>query len=297
MLETYLERYGEALDTNGDGFLSAAKKWTAERALAHTRAHPENPYTIYYAPGTEGDLHYDGQPERVSFLATYPHNPNNPMVCKDGWLDGTDWYEVALQAMNFGVNDFVWFVPELTESTMALQVIADAITGMLSDYWNPQGQNLPARYSEIACIADWDRSGLLSHDDVKGFYTAYLAADPVADLNNDGQFTQADVAIFEAADDCGLERDCNGNDIPDSEEIAQYPELDGNFDGRIDDCENCVADWCGDNDVDVSDIFCFLNDWFANRNPAHCFGGTCGVQAIFAFLTVWFAHGVGACQT
>ncbi|MBX3402299.1 MAG: hypothetical protein KF699_02695 [Phycisphaeraceae bacterium] len=47
----------------------------------------------------------------------------------------------------------------------------------------------------------------------------------------------------------------------------------------------------------VTDIFCFLNDWFANQNPAYCFGGTCGVQAIFAFLTVWFAHGVGACQT
>ena len=235
--------------------------------------------------------------DRVSFLVTYPHNPSSPLVCRDGWLDGADWYEVGLQAMNFGVNNFVWFMPDLVDNPLAIQVFADAIYGMYSDFYNPGGNNLPQHYRDIACIADWDQNGLLSHDDVKGFYTAYLAEDPIADLNNDGQFTQADVALFEAADDCGLERDCNGNDIPDSVEIADNPALDQNFDGRIDDCQNCLADWCGDSEVGVTDIFCFLNDWFANQNQAQWLGGTCGVQAIFYFLTLWFAHGNGPCQT
>ncbi|MBX3404153.1 MAG: hypothetical protein KF699_12155 [Phycisphaeraceae bacterium] len=305
MLETFLERYDEDFDTNGAGFLSTSKKWAADRARAHTRAHPEKPYTIYFGLGTLDAVPYDGVLNHVSFMATYPHNPNNPMHCKDGWLDGTDWYEVGVQAMNFGVNEFVWYIPELTNSTIALQVMRDAITGIQSDYWNPGGQNLPQHYRDIACIADWDQSGLLSHDDVKDYYTAYLAMDPIADLNNDGAFTEADVAIFEAADDCGLERDCNGNNIPDSEEIAQgdldpedeYPDLDTDDDGRIDGCQNCAADWDVNNEVEVTDIFAFLTDWFANDPAAQNFGGTPGVAAIFAFLTAWFAHGVGACGT
>lgn len=303
LLQTYCDRYGEPITE--EGFLATSKHWAAERARAHTRAHPEKPYTVYYGPGTQDNTLYDGDQEHVSFLNTFPHNPNSPLICKDGWLDGTDWYEVALQAMNFGVNDFVWFVPELVDSPLAVQTICNAITGMVSDYWNPAGKNLPQHYTDIACIADWDQNGLLSHEDVKGFYSAYLNENPIADLNNDGAFTQADVAIFEAADDCGLERDCNGNDIADSVEIAQgdldpedeYPDLDTDDDGRIDGCQNCAADWDVSNEVEVTDIFAFLTDWFNNVPAAQNFGGTPGVAAIFAFLTVWFAHGVGECGT
>lgn len=313
LLQSYCDRYEEPISEAG--FLATSKHWAAERARAHTRAHPEKPYTVYYGPGTQPNQDddqeppntlYNGLQERVSFLVTYPHNPNSPLVCNDGWLEPDDWYRVALQAMNFGVNDFVWFVPQLAGSPIAIQTIVSAIRGVQGEYLSddPNYKNLQQHYKDIACIADWDQSGLLSHDDVKDYYTAYLAMDPIADLNNDGDFTEADVAIFEAADDCGLERDCNGNGIPDSEEIAlgdldpndEYPDLDVDpEDGRIDGCQNCAADWDVNNIVEVSDIFAFLTAWFNNDPTAQNFGGTPGVSAIFAFLTVWFAHGVGEC--
>lgn len=57
----------------------------------------------------------------------------------------------------------------------------------------------------------------------------------------------------------------------------------------------CPADWCADGDVGVSDIFCFLTDWFNGVPEAINFGGNPGVPAIFAFLTIWFAAPVGPC--
>ena len=57
----------------------------------------------------------------------------------------------------------------------------------------------------------------------------------------------------------------------------------------------CDADWCQDGSVNVPDIFCFLEDWFANDPHAINFGGTPGVPAIFAFLTEWFATPQGPC--
>jgi hypothetical membrane protein len=58
---------------------------------------------------------------------------------------------------------------------------------------------------------------------------------------------------------------------------------------------NCPADWDGNNQVQVNDIFAFLSDWFAGVPAAQNFGGSPGVPAIFAFLSEWFAHGVGPC--
>jgi hypothetical protein len=58
----------------------------------------------------------------------------------------------------------------------------------------------------------------------------------------------------------------------------------------------CDADWCQDGEKSVSDIFCFLADWFANDPDARTYGGaSTPVQAIFAWLAVWFATPNGPC--
>ena len=57
----------------------------------------------------------------------------------------------------------------------------------------------------------------------------------------------------------------------------------------------CDADWNGDVNVDLPDIFAFLADWFADVPEAQNFGGVGGVAAIFAYLSAWFAHGIGPC--
>lgn len=288
-METFCSRYGHSVDQWG--FESTMKKWAAEQAWAQSRALPENPYVVYYSPGT---LIGYGNPngQKVSFQTTYPHAS---FTAQDGWLSGQDWAEIGVQAMNYGVNHFVWFRPLIMQSGSAHQNfehIIDAITAIDAAYWD----YLPV-YEEMRCIADWDNNGILNHDDVKGFYTAYSNADPIADLNKDGEFTSADVTLFDQADGCGLELDCDGNMLADSEEIDQDPDLDLNNNGRLDICENCVADWCGDGEVGVPDIFCFLNAWFANDTNARCLGGTCGVSAIFHFLSLWFGHGNGPCVT
>jgi len=277
-------------------FLETSKKWAAECARAQTRALPDNPYTLYYGPGAYPAVYGNVSGLKVSFLATYPE-PS--FTTTDGWLSGQDWGDVGKQAIKYGVNDFAWYSPPFVYGTApnyvasdTVPVVAAAIQAMNDMYW----QDVDI-YEAMACIADWDQSGLLNHDDVKDYYTAYSNADPIADLNNDGEFTQADVTIFDQADGCGLEIDCDGNDIADSEEIALDPLLDTNDNDRLDICEGCVADWCGDGVVGVPDIFCFLSAWFAQNTQAYCLGGTCGVPAIFHFLALWFGHGNGPCVT
>ncbi len=51
----------------------------------------------------------------------------------------------------------------------------------------------------------------------------------------------------------------------------------------------CPADYDGNGQVQVADIFAFLAAWFAGEPAAFEFGGTPGVPAIFAFLAAWFA--------
>jgi hypothetical protein len=51
----------------------------------------------------------------------------------------------------------------------------------------------------------------------------------------------------------------------------------------------CAADYDGNGQVQVADIFAFLSAWFAGEPAAFNFGGTPGVPAIFAFLSAWFA--------
>jgi len=103
--------------------------------------------------------------------------------------------------------------------------------------------------------------------------------------------------------------DCNGNDIPDSEDILNGdmhgPDVDTDDNLILDECENltptCVADWDQNGFVGVPDLFAFLSAWFAQSTPAYCLGGSgsppspCGVPAIFAFLSAWFATGSGPC--
>jgi len=54
--------------------------------------------------------------------------------------------------------------------------------------------------------------------------------------------------------------------------------------------EECLADFDGNGEVGVPDIFAFLSAWFAS-NPSADIDGTpgIGVPDIFAFLSLWFA--------
>lgn len=51
----------------------------------------------------------------------------------------------------------------------------------------------------------------------------------------------------------------------------------------------CPADFDGNGELDVEDIFIYLAAWFAGEPEAQQFGGAEGVPAIFAFLSAWFA--------
>jgi len=88
--------------------------------------------------------------------------------------------------------------------------------------------------------------------------------------------------------------DCNNNGDNDQWEIDE--DINQPITGCI---GNCAADWDGNFDVAVPDIFAFLSDWFANEPTAICYGvedppspptvPPCGVVAIFNFLSDWFA--------
>ena len=56
-------------------------------------------------------------------------------------------------------------------------------------------------------------------------------------------------------------------------------------------CGGCPADYnCSGGQVEIQDIFDFLNGWFAG-DPRADFNGVdgVGVQDIFDFLNAWFA--------
>ncbi len=56
--------------------------------------------------------------------------------------------------------------------------------------------------------------------------------------------------------------DCNGNDIDDSLEILENPELDHNLNGKLDECEaNCAADLNEDGEVDGADLGLLFVHW------------------------------------
>lgn len=236
-------------------------------------------YSVCYAPGSfHGPEPYDGQAERVSFLATYP---NPPMYCQDGWLSVFDWYDVGLQAMNSGVNDFVWFAPGLSESLETMRVIFAALVGIGGDYLG----HYRFIYEQIACIADWDMDGTVEEEDLVKFETLWVTRSLETDFDNDGN---PDVDEF-------------GNPRPDEDDLLTFRVAfeSGDCGGAVSMSvpAGCVADWNHDGGVGVPDIFAFLSGWFANVTAARCFGGACGVPAIFAFLQVWFATPMGPCSS
>jgi len=298
LMETFCKLYYPTVDA--DTFLATSKRWAAEQARAQTQALPKNAYTVYYGPGSpdtvpvntpvevDGDP-YDGVPERVSFLSTYPHEP---FECKDGYLDGDDWGDVGEQAIDYGVNHFVWFVPDLVNENAPSRAMTNVATAMAAMHQRYMENRMI--YQQIACIADWDQDATVEEEDFTKFVNDFLQHKVVTDLNNDGLFDQGDADIFDAAHqagDCGIiaPADCDNDGTPDADEIANG-EPDVNSNGIPDACENCDADWCQDGVVFVPDIFCFLTDWFANDPAARNFGGSPGVPAIFAFLSVWFAN-------
>lgn len=72
--------------------------------------------------------------------------------------------------------------------------------------------------------------------------------------------------------------DCNFNHTPD--ECEPTPPC----------CRWCAADFQLDYDVDIDDMFSFLNAWFANGNiDGNCDGVISGVDEVFLFLNAWFA--------
>lgn len=266
-MKTFCDRYGEPV--NAAGLVSTAKKWAAESARAQTRALPDNPYSVYYGPGGH-NTGYDGVTEKVSILATYP---SKGFESQDGWLNGYDWGAIASQAMDYGVNHFVWFFPDMHETTANMTTMLLAMDAVRARY----AANLPV-YANIACIGDWDMSGTINAADVTAFGDDLITnLTPEADLNNDGLHDEEDEALYNNSF-------CGGGCAP-----IQSPGC-----SNEEDCE--IADWCDDGFSGVEDIFCFLEDWFANDYDAQNFGGTAGVPAIFAFLNLWFSVGVRECD-
>jgi len=300
-METYCDRYGQAVDRWG--FEATMKKWAAEQTLRQTRALPDNPYAVYYSPGSVvGYGHAGGI--KVSFQTTYP---NAPFTAQDGWLGGSDWAEIGIQAMNYGVSHFVWYRPNIMGGGAAnanFLPIIDAIAAMHQAYITTL---LPV-YMGMECIADWNQDGVIDQLDADKFGSDWLSGKIETDLNRnglvgipDGDGAGSDMDLFESAHRYGIcgsipvMHDCDRDGIPDATEIANgAPDL--NLDGIPDSCQTaCDADWCHDGSVGVPDIFCFLSDWFANDSTARNYGGTPGVPAIFAFLATWFATGQGPC--
>jgi hypothetical protein len=81
--------------------------------------------------------------------------------------------------------------------------------------------------------------------------------------------------------------DCNGNGIPDSCEIAAGTVTDVNHDGVPDTCE-CLVDWNHDGVVNSSDFFAFVNAFFAGDADFNI-SGTTNSQDFFDFLNGFFA--------
>ncbi|MBX3406857.1 MAG: hypothetical protein KF869_08850, partial [Phycisphaeraceae bacterium] len=224
LIETFCDRYGEPI--TAAGFKSTAMKWAAECARAQTRALPDNPYSVYYSMG-QINGNYDGIDESVSFLATYPHPP---FTCEDGWMSGADWGEIAGQAMDYGVNHFVWFMPDLLigcadpeeDDCLTINALAAAISAV-----NVRYANNYIIYANIACIADWDMDGYVTEYDAAAFADHFQNSLPETDLNNNGLFESWDLDMF------GLTM-CMGGCAP-----ISHPGCT-----QSSDCE--VADWCGD---------------------------------------------------
>ena len=232
---------------------------------------------MYYGPGRiNGD--YDGVPERVSTMATYPYLG---FEAKDGWLNGADWGEIGSRAIDYGVNHFVWFMPEivdgcddpLEDDCLSMWALTTAIYTIDTQY----ASNLPI-YTNIACIGDWNRDGIIDTDDAMAFGDSLANEEPEADLNNDGLWDQSDIAIYNSVM-------CGGGCAPVDDPGCTNDE----------DCH--VADWCSDGASGIEDIFCFLNEWFIGpQSAAYNFGGTPGVPALFAFLNLWFSVGARDCE-
>jgi hypothetical protein len=273
LIETFCERYGEAVDAAG--FVATGKKWAAEQARAQTYALPENPYTLTLGPDFK-----DGNDDEVSMWATYPFKP---FTAQDGWLSDYEWGEVAAQAREYGVNHFDWFVPNLlvntgTPQSPVWETTAETDT-VFTALYAMTGVGDPYIYHNIACIADWDKSGTITEADATAFMNALSYEVIEADLNNDGLWDEGDEAIFNAAF-------CIGDCAP-----IDNPGCTGSGPGT---CED--ADWCDDGTVAVADIFCFFAAWIANDYEARNYGGTEGVPALFAWLANWFAWGIGPCD-
>lgn len=98
-----------------------------------------------------------------------------------------------------------------------------------------------------------------------------------------------------------VDADCDNNDIPDSIDTLNspdvdpadgIPDLDSNpHNGILDSCEGvtptCAVDWDQNGLIEIADLFAFLADWFAQVPAAYEFGGTPGVPALFVFLNAW----------
>jgi len=88
----------------------------------------------------------------------------------------------------------------------------------------------------------------------------------------------------------GISGDCNANGIPDECEIAAGAVADDNGDGVPDECQTCPADIDGDGDADVDDFFAFVVAFAAGDPAADVNGdGSIDVDDFFAFVAVFAA--------
>jgi hypothetical protein len=82
--------------------------------------------------------------------------------------------------------------------------------------------------------------------------------------------------------------DCNGNSVPDTQDIADETSDDCNANGIPDECESCRWD-CGDGDgsVDVVDFLALLAQWGQVCAPCDFDGGGVSVTDFLDMLSRW----------
>lgn len=105
---------------------------------------------------------------------------------------------------------------------------------------------------------------------------SWIAIDGINSVNlNDlsaaaiyGYLTQANTLLRANGFDGVLPLDCNGNEIPDSCDLANGQGTDGNGDGIPDQCQSCPADLNGNGQVDGADLGIILVNWGGSSGQA-----------------------------
>lgn len=193
LLWSYAQRANQPI--NAAGFEQIMKGWAAEQARQYSLSYPNNPLCVFYSAGhggtyspagSSGQAGYDGIDEFVPGEYTYPA-PGFAM--KDGFLDAEDWGEIGTRAMNYGVNNIVWF-----QTDEDVEVMGEAIHIIQENY--DQTVSVYEQIRDAACPADFNGVGGVTVQDIFDFLAAYFGCYMTADVDDNGSLGVQDIFSF-----------------------------------------------------------------------------------------------------